>query len=445
MLACTVYAELKPYPTTVREGEKCYIYKAEQSIGIYRISVNFGCSQADILRLNPHLKTRGLQLGETLYIPIPATDLEEENIPEQHEDSIEKDRKQTVSLPDTSKTDVVAETIETIETTETIESTSDRLRVALVMPLYAQAAERNLAMEKFYDFYEGVLLATYALQQAGTPVELHVFDVEKSEAKVEELISNHKLDGMNAILGPAYNSQVTPLADYAEQHRIPMLLPFSDRVEQVEVNPYLMQFNAGALEEAEVISGYLAADSLINVVLVDARESDLPETIRQIRLAIQAKEIHISLTTVRDILCDSLSRALLPGYENVLLLNSEKYANINVLMPKIRHTAETSGRQLTLLSRYAWQKEDITIPQIYVTQFATDSTDRADYEATYDRYFHHEHASEDPRYDLLGYDLMQALVARLENRDYQGLQSRFSWRKSEEGGMKNVHLEVIRK
>ena len=51
--------------------------------------------------------------------------------------------------------------------------------------------------------------------------------------------------------------------------------------------------------------------------------------------------------------------------------------------------------------------------------------------------------SETPRYDLLGYDLMQALVAWLRGeQQYTGLQSSIRWKQVRRGGYQNTCVEV---
>ena len=61
--------ELLNYPLDTINGEEVYQYRAEKGVGFYRIGVNFNVSQADIIRLNPQLKERGVHLDELLLIP----------------------------------------------------------------------------------------------------------------------------------------------------------------------------------------------------------------------------------------------------------------------------------------------------------------------------------------------------------------------------------------
>ena len=448
ILSAGMQAEKKDYPTQMVNGQLCYVYKAEKSIGLYRISVNFGCTQEEILEFNPELRTRGLQLDETLYIPVRDEAQEVQRAGDIPTGDSPAGISATLDAPSGGQSPVgspaaVNENENEDENEDENKKEDNKIRIGLLMPLFAHEANRQPSIEKFTDFYEGVLIATYELHRKGVPVELDVFDVEKGNTIIENLIHQGKLSHLNAILGPAYPSQVNALANYVEAKHIPTLIPLTDKISQIGSNPYLIQFNVSAEDEAKLLVDTLAADTMVNVVLVDARESDIPESIRLIRAAIRERGIRYTMTSVKEILSDSLQKALLPDKVNVILLNSERYSNISVLIPKIEQAQ--IGNRIELISQYAWPREKISVPQIYLTEFGTpDSVATAHYDALYERYFRHEHNTSNPRFDLLGYDLMHALVARLKERNYTGLQSTLKWRRIPGGGVKNTELVVVR-
>ena len=70
--AATQAHTLMPYPLDTINGQIYYRYTTPRSIGIYRISVNFGVSQEEILKANPHLMTRGLRVDEALELIHPS-------------------------------------------------------------------------------------------------------------------------------------------------------------------------------------------------------------------------------------------------------------------------------------------------------------------------------------------------------------------------------------
>ena len=181
----------------------------------------------------------------------------------------------------------------------------------------------------------------------------------------------------------------------------------------------------------------------VNCVLIDAKEADIPQSIRLLRKEIAARDIPTATTSIRDILNDSLATALRPDVENILIFNTEKYSNIQVLMPRVQKAA--GNRQITLYSKYSWSKENIPLPQIYTSIFKQTISDNALYEEDYQRYFGHEHATDTPRFDLLGYDLMKELFAYLQGTEYHGLQSDIHFEHiTDGGGLVNTHIEIQR-
>lgn len=450
LCALTAKAELQPYPTFEKDGKLYYQYPVPKSIGLYRISVNFGVRQEEIVAANPQIRTRGLQLGEVIFIPVREEDItpvEPEAAPAVADAPVEQvEEEQPVADDLAPEEGMVVDQDPTPAAARPVEhkKLNQALHIALLLPLQADVQERTAQMDRFVDFYEGALLAVYDVQAAGQQIHLKVIDTNRSTARIEQLISDDELDGMDAIIGPAYPAQVEMLSAYVARKQIPTLVPFTDRITTIDTNPYLLQFNVPGADEARMMAQYLAADTLVNCVFVEADEQDIPESILALRHTLQDMNASISMTTVHQILVDSIAEALVPGRENVLILNTEKFANISVLMP---HLVFTDGNLLSLYSQYSWQKERILLPQIYTTEFATElPADLTHYNDLYQRYFAHEHAGVDPRYDLLGYDLVRVMLARLMGVEYQGLQSDVTFeRVCDAGGYINRNVRVIRK
>lgn len=452
-VAIGLRAEVLPYPTDTVNGRVVYRYTVEKSVGLYRISKMFDCSQEEIIDLNPQLKERGLHFEEVIYVPFKVLPEAQGNpvLPVTPVQPVQPVLPETPVLPEQPEQPESPETPTLQPTQDTVEAPApsqleNALRIALLLPLQANAVERNTMMERFFDFYEGALLAVNDVQASGTQIELTVLDIDKGNAKVEKLLRENALLGMHAILGPAYPTQVARVAPYAIEHRIPCLIPFTDNVEGIETNPYLMQFNVAGEDEALAMAEWLAArkDS-VNCILIEGRDADIPESIQDLRNAIRIKGVPTQTISVKQILSDSLSLVLRDSIENFILFNTERYSNLSMMMP---HVLNSKGdHRLTLISQYSWQNEKILLPQIYTTEFATElPTDLRHYEEEFARWFNTERSSTYPRYDLLGYDLMRQLIAHLQGQEYFGLQSDIRMQKiGENGGWKNTNVVVKRK
>ena len=428
-------AELLPYPTDTVDGQVVYRYRVPRSIGLYRVSVTFGVPQDDIIRWNPQLRERGLHYDEVILVPVKAEDLTVSSIQTAVSDSVIAEKVQT---------DTVA--VESILVADSIPADSGKvMKIALLLPLQAELKQRDANVDRFVDFYEGCLLALNDLQETGK-FELFVYDTGKGDQVIKSLIADSVLHGVDAIIGPAYPAQVAPVAQLALIDSIPTLIPFTDKVQGIQQNPFLYQFNPDVKGEAKALASYLEArkDS-VNCVFVDAKEADIPYSIREFRQEIRNREMSNTRISVHDILSDSIGRALKDSMENIVVFNSEKFTNIQFLLSYVMRGK--GDKQVTLYSRYSWQKEPIIMPQIYTSVFVTpEDSAIVRYEAAYFRYFRHEHAGDQPRFDLLGYDVTRELVALLTGTEYAGLQSKIRFEPvAEGGGFVNQQVEVIRK
>lgn len=488
--------ELLPYPIDTINGQAVYRYEVEKSVGLYRISVNFSVSQEDIIRWNPELKERGLHYGETIYIPVagktvapvkhsvePAVKVEKEPVEKAMKEQrqtvdqaeiksnkvleatrAEQKKAEAVTLPTidpkpvvveaevgTANTDSLAAKNSLATDSATTDSVAEKaedhadLHIALLLPFQAGNTKRDQNMDRFVDFYEGVLLAVQQMQAQGLSFALDVYDTEKSDSRVRQLIQDGQLEGVDAILGLAYPMQLMQAGEWAKEKQVAVLAPFVDHIEGIESNPYILQFNPSRQQEAHAMADWLEQNKeQVNCVLIDAKDADIPQSIRYLRKEITTRGIPYTTTSIRNILSDSLQSALKDDVENILIFNTEKYSNIQVLMPRVQKAQ--GEHRITLYSKYSWGKENIPLPQIYTSIFTANQPDTAEYEQRFQHYFGHEHSTEMPRFDLLGYDLMHELVAYLRGTEYHGLQSdiRFE-RVSENGGWINTNIEIQRK
>lgn len=502
--------EILPYPMDTIKGKVYYKYTVEKSIGLYRISKNFGVTQEAILDANPVLRTRGLRYEEVILIPtdLPAipkkaeepkeekTKLEEpkEDIKPKKElpkpkaeiahPKVELPKPEAQTAQPAAKAEqtemaiaqpmveepadtlvemiVVEDVVDSLLEAEEIVYT-DTMRIAYLLPLQAEIAHRNTTIDRFYDFYAGSLLAlkhydaTYRDslgQKHTTYYEVHTHDVDKLGGPVCELRDSGVLANMNAIVGPAYLNPATVLDEYVEEHHIPMIIPFLPQLTsgRMSQNPYILKFNPSEHIQIHALMEHLdTLRSSINIVLVDAYadKMDYSSEIRSLRDSIVARGLPATRITIRQILADSVGVALKDSVNNLLLFHSDRYSNIQLLMPYL--LSGKRSKQLTILSHYAWQGERILLPQLYTSVFQQPEGEAyTRYEEDFANYFGHTLSSTHPRYDLLGYDLTNYVLESLKAGEfhiadsiYQGIQSSILFTPNEHGGYENTHIVIL--
>ena len=471
------------YPLDTINGQIYYRYTVERSIGLYRISLNFGVTQEEILKANPHLQNQGLRFEEVILIPAKNLSVEptvQENKDKKRtrmvlfDDDQRLTKKTTVKKPTARKAvkpvvkeqktiepapqellptlpvvadTVIADTLVQADTLPKIDSTATR--VAFLLPLHADAIKREKNMERFYDFYAGALIAIYEAQAQGQMLEVFTYDIGKTANRTQEVWQQHpEIRQMDAVIGPAYSQQVAMVMDSLAEDSVRLLIPFLSRVEGIQNHPNVYKFNPSEQIEADTIARYLAQKSdSINCVLIESKEGEvIPSGIKALHAALKREQVPMTTISLHALLTDSVEGGLQNNVENIVIFNTERYANLQTVMP---HILKLCGNyRVTLYSHYSWQAEKIVLPQLYASVFAQEPVVPATYQALFDRYFAHELSSERPRYDLLGYDLTSHLLHTLRHNVseevWEGIQARIHYQSTGEGGgYENHTIHII--
>jgi len=460
---------IKPYPLDTINGEEVYRYNVEKSIGLYRIGVNFNVTQNDIVRFNPQLRERGVHYDEVLLIPtgrpvvmrpkaikpdtFVSVRVDTISLPiELSKDTLAKDTLPIDSLPvDSLRQDTIA--LDTVPAVIPLEQRLAELNpdgkpvveLALLLPFESQQqTKRSGNAARMLEFYQGALLALHDLQNDSLIFRLRVYDSERSERRVRTLCDSTELDSVRGVLGLVYPIQIEVMAEWCAVHQVPLLLPFSDDI-VLTSRPAVLQFNSTDQQEADSLCRWIIAkgDS-VRCVAIDVKEADLASSMRVLRKQMKANKIASSSLVLRDLLNDSAAYALDTAKENLIILHSDRFQHVRMLLPHLT-LLQQQGYRLRLISQYSWQKEQIGLPQLYTSVFTAD-TIPAEYDALWQQIYVNEHVSETPRYDLLGYDLTKALIGWLQGeRETIGLQSAIRWEQVGDGGWQNAVVKVIEK
>lgn len=431
-----------------------YRYEVEKSIGLYRIGVNFHVTQAEIIRLNPQLNNRGLHYGETLLIPTGRPVIKESKatviktsvkdltvLPEKPAEPV-KDTLAEPAVPATPAPLAATDTVSVPDPVSDSTAGPRTVELALMLPFESQQTKRSANAERMMEFYQGALIALNQKQNDSLHFRLRVYDTGRSELLVNELCDSTVLDRVQGILGLVYPIQIERVAAWSAAHRVPLLVPFSAE-ENIAQKPYLMQFNSMDKQQADSICAWISKRDA-HCVALEVRAADMSDYAHIVRKQMQDHQIQYSGMALRDLVNDSVEYALDREKENIILLHSDKYQHIRILLPHLEKLQQ-DGYRIRIIGQYSWVKEHLSIPQLYASMF-TAKGDREYYDGQWSTYFNTDHSGEAPRYDLLGYDLMNALIAWIDGQKaYNGLQSDIRWQQIGEGGWQNSAVSIIEK
>ncbi len=497
---CTLclQAQINDCPKTIIDGQTVYVYTVQKSEGLYRISKNFGVSQEEIIRLNPILRTSGLKVGQVIHIPVKeqidstkyivheiqpketlyslskrygvkVADIQQLNpkiarnmpigahllIPKVEEENVQEDIQPADTI--VAKPREILNLAAIFGSTDSVTSdttfldsiSSDTLRLAYLLPFMAEEAKRTPVLERFLEFYEGSLLALYDAQKSGKKVEVYVYDTQKNDVRMHAILQDSILKTVDAIIGPAYASQVGYISKFSYENKIPTIIPFTSKVNDIDTNPYLLQFNPTEQAMVDTLMQYAAntyPEANYLVVQADSLRTAMSVVLMQEKLG----KNNFKKIYPQQIQTDVLHTILQADRENILIFNTEKYTQLTELLQKLE--VLSADYPIHIVSHYGWSTEMLPIDGFYSSVFNRSKLfdlRLTSYNLKFHHFFMHDISSDAPRYDLLGYDITSWTIQYLldtyiEKVHYKGLQSDIRFVKiNENGGYQNAEIKVL--
>lgn len=250
----TQYAEALNHAGASASGYAYYVVQPRETV--YSLSRRFGMTEQEFIALND--LQEGLKAGAIVRVPCetPVTETPE---------------------PMTDPADTTGMQGETTTPAEIVFRAlrpSERLQVALLLPLSSESGTPN---PNFTAFYQGFLLGLEAVKNRGYSVDLNLFDIRKSPARIEALLQNPQFREARLIVGPVYEEHAEPVVRYAEEQGIPVVTPLAD-LKQLESDA-LFQMAPPESHKYDKLASLLEAGG--NVTLIRTEHND-PEFEREI-------------------------------------------------------------------------------------------------------------------------------------------------------------------
>lgn len=372
------------------ENTKIHIVQKNETL--YSISKKYNTTVLEIIKSNPGTSTN-IEIGTALNIP-------------------------HLEISDVSSTNIV-ETIKVVDSVSKTEQTKlDKkpIKIAYLLPFMLNEESVDPFIERFIDFYAGSLIAIMEAKEKGISLEIYVFDTEKTESKIIEVLNNPELKTVDLIIGPAYTNQVSQVADFAFQNKINTLIPFTAKVPEIENNPYLFQFNPGAESELllskEVFTGKYKHANLVFAEIVGISASDEGRIWTE-ALKIELARADVAFSTIKLITADdaNFSTVLKNNENNILIFNTDKFDFVNPFLNPILEAQKNFN--IKLFKQYRWKNQTEQMPKgIYLSAFKSNmnTTPLSNFNNQFTDIFNKEISTDSPRFDLLGYDLSNYFI-----------------------------------
>jgi hypothetical protein len=334
-----------------------------------------------------------------------------------------------------------------------IETATNMIRLAFLLPLNQNSTTQQNNTTRFIDFYAGSLLAIKKAKENNYSLEIFTFDTEKSDEKLKEILSKPEMKSVDLIIGPAYSNQISLISDFAKENKINVLISFSSKVYEISVNPYLLQFNPNDTQiEMDFLMNKVIQKNFRNANLIFLNIPDVSFLddgylfMESFKTELQKEHQKFSELDVNNPKqLNNILDFLKKGQKNLIFFNTDNFTLINPYLSDLYRY--TRNYDVTLYEEYSWENKNLDkFNGLYVAPFKPeiDSLLLDEYQRTFRQYFDWNVSDSRPRYDLLGYDLLDCFISLLNNfgnnfnekykeLNYQdGLQSDFHFKKQSE-------------
>ena len=287
---------------------------------IYKLSKMYGITQGEFLDANPEFRDKKLRKGAVVNIPFSRDELA------QLEHERNQARSRIEAIPDS--------TLFQINGTASQPEDDGILTAALILP-FSLGDTASTDQKKMVEFYQGMLLALEKLKNENISVNLKVFDSKGENSPLTPLLESGKLDDVDIIFGPKLPNHIAEAAKWSTKHKVPLILPMNANADDVFNNPYVYQLNTPqSYSLDEIYNHFFKLFRNPNVIFLDADNND-SDFIQGLKNALSDHGFTYTSTPVRSA-AQTLEKALVPGKQNIFIINSSSSVPLNSVLPVLQ-------------------------------------------------------------------------------------------------------------
>ncbi len=313
-------------------------YRVPPGQTMFSLSREFNVSIEELEKLNPDLKD-GLKAGQVLRIPAEAG-------PEQQPPFIVEPAPVEV-IPDFPE-DPVA-----IDPYCENPRLKDYYHVALLIPLHLDRVNDEFVEDPdprhpsfaFMPYYEGMLIALDSIRKMGGDIRLSVFDVCDDAGKAHAVLRKPEMADMDLIIGPFNANTLDIVAQYATRRNIPVVSPLHwEDNRQLVSYPMLFQATPSIQTQMNDLAKYVVRNfTNDNIILVHNNQP--------LNLITGFKKSLNNEINYIEYYRDSLNLAKIDGYFLNGVYVGERLTNVYVLHDSLLHP-RLSDQEKSLYEQY---------------------------------------------------------------------------------------------
>jgi hypothetical protein len=369
------------------------MHKVKRKETIFGIARDYGLTVQELIDANPEMKAPGYELkkGTFIKIPFPSNSLMSPS-------TATSNSPQEMTMPAKPK---VVET----------DMRQREIRVGVMLPLHNQNGDGKRMVE----YYRGVLMACDSLRANGISSDIHAWNVAE-ETDINDILKDPQAANLDLIIGPLYTKQVKALGDFARDHNIRVMIPFSINAPDVATNGQILQvFQNGNLLNDSYVSCFYDRYKNYHTVIIDCNDSTSTKggftaALRR-KLEMEGKKYGITnLRSSEAMFQKSFSNT----QPNVVVLNTSRSQELNVAFaklngmkltrPEVRVVVFGYTEWLQYTSRHLdnFYKYDVCIPSTYYMNPLSPRTTR--FKQKYRWNFHQDMQPYPQQFAVTGFD-----------------------------------------
>lgn len=121
----------------------------------------------------------------------------------------------------------------------------DQYRVAAVFPFMTSTLDPSPGVKRnqsTLDLYSGMRFAVDSLAKFGIHIDLVSYDTERNPEWVKLLMSKDEMKSVDMIVGPLFQDEVSPVAEFSKTSGIPLINPVSQSTDFIDDNPQALLY-----------------------------------------------------------------------------------------------------------------------------------------------------------------------------------------------------------
>ncbi len=372
------------------------MHKVKRKETVYSIARQYGITEQELVAANPEIKDMNkLKRGSFLCIPYTKTETQTQaaTAPQQaptNEELFSESRSQAKDIK--------------------------VVKAAVILP-FTSSQPGSSERDRMVEYYQGLLLAVDSLKRQGVSMDIYAYDSGTTETSVQQVLGKNEMRNMDVIFGPLHASQIKPMAEFAHQNNIRLVIPFTSRDNTVYRNPQIYQVNTPqSYLYSEVYDHFLRQFSNANVIFIEATKDvdSKADFIKGLREKLSANAV--AMTTVKETATAEQYKATLKrGVPNVFIPTSGGDDVLIKAVPQLTIMANDSlfDHEVHLFGYPEWQtytKDFLTqffkLDTYFYTSFYTNNLLAApkQFAVKFRQWYGKDMADRYPKYGMLGFD-----------------------------------------